>query len=250
MEKKDYVVEYPENDCILDQNEEFIFVCMDTEKEKYRLHDYDRFYEVPGLYEEVVYDHLKCASPEKVCGLLKDEIKNGHRGSNGLRILDFGAGNGIVAETLKEKLDIDIVVGVDIIPEAKTAADRDRPGVYNAYYVMDLANMDDTDKYKLEKWRFNSLVTVAALGYDDIPTHAFLNAFNMLEEGAWVAFNIKDRFLSEEDDSGYGKVLSGMFGESLELKQNEHYCHRMSLAGEPLHYNAIVGIKTSDVTIS
>jgi hypothetical protein len=36
---------------------------------------------------------------------------------------------------------VESVVGVDIIPEAQEAADRDRPGVYEDYYVVDLTRM-------------------------------------------------------------------------------------------------------------
>ena len=41
-------------------------------------------------------------------------------------------------------------------------------------------------------------MTVAALGYGDIPPQAFAEAFNLISDHGWVAFNIKDRFLQEE----------------------------------------------------
>ena len=42
---------------------------------KVRLHDYDKFFEIPGLYEEVIYNKLQCKSPKIICSLLYEEIK-------------------------------------------------------------------------------------------------------------------------------------------------------------------------------
>jgi hypothetical protein len=44
------------------------------------------------------------------------------------------------------------------------------------------------------------LVTVAALGFGDIPAKAFIEAFNIIKSEAWVAFNIKDTFFDISDD--------------------------------------------------
>jgi hypothetical protein len=135
---------------------------------------------------------------------------------------------------------------VDIIQEAKKAVQRDRPGVYDDYYVMDLSDVNKGDKRKLDRWDFNALVTVAALGFGDIPTQAFVNAFNLIENKSWVVFNIKDRFFSEDDETGYNEILQKMIGNSLKVIKKHPYCHRLSMAGEPLHYYAIVGRKEDD----
>jgi hypothetical protein len=37
-----------------------------------------------------------------------------------------------------------------------------------------------------------------------------------------------------------------MIGNSLKVVKKHHYCHRLSMAGEPLHYYAIVGRKAND----
>jgi predicted TPR repeat methyltransferase len=244
----DYEVEIPKECCSLDQNEEWIRVITEEGVETLRLHDYARFYEIPGLYEDVMYERLKCDSPRMVASALKSALKktNGESNGDALRTLDFGAGNGMVGECLKDELECEPMVGLDIIPQAREATERDRPEVYDAYYVADLSRLDAPLLEDLDKWRFNTLVTVAALGYGDIPTKAFINAFNLVEEGGWVAFNIKDRFLSDEDDSGFRGVLNDMMGGSMELLESKRYRHRISLAGEPLHYYAIVGRKLRD----
>ena len=245
MECVDYRVDYPKKLDGLDQNEEWITLTTDSGREEIRLHDYGRFFEVPGLYEDVVYKRLKCNSPSVVCQGLKTAI-GGRCGD--LKVLDFGAGNGIVGECIRNTFPCDMVVGLDIIPEARAAAERDRPGVYEDYYVLDLSQMDVQKEGLLKKWNFNTLVTVAALGYGDIPAQAFINAFNLIENGGWVAFNIKDRFLSDDDETGFRETIDKMMGDSIEISFTKRYRHRLSLAGESLYYHAIAGKKLKNVS--
>ena len=246
MSTCDLQVAYPGKTCMLDQNEEFFDLITDEGRERIRIHEYDRVYDVPGLYEEVVYNKLQCDSPKVITGLLKEAVEQDKGPSEPLRLLDFGAGNGIVGECLQDALETETIVGVDIIDEAKKAVKRDRPGIYDDYYVMDLSQPDAHDKKRLDRWNFNALVTVAALGFGDIPTKAFVNAFNLVDNGSWVVFNIKDRFFSDDDDTGYNEMLQEMVGSSLNVLKKHHYCHRLSMAGDPLHYYAVVGRKEND----
>jgi hypothetical protein len=239
-------IEYPDKQCMLEQNEEWFHLVTEDGQERIRIHEYDRVYDVPGLYEEVVYNKLRCDSPQVITGLLKETITTAGEGDTPLRVLDFGAGNGIVGECLQEAVDAETIVGVDIIDEAKKAVRRDRPEIYDDYYVMDLSRADETDRKRLDNWNFNALVTVAALGFGDIPTKAFVNAFNIVEDNSWVVFNIKDRFLSDSDNTGYNEILQDMIGRSLKVYKKHHYCHRLSMSGEPLYYYAIVGRKEND----
>ncbi|MGD2184922.1 MAG: class I SAM-dependent methyltransferase [Desulfobacterales bacterium] len=247
MHADKYKVVYPDDACELDQNEEFFTLVTEDGSRRLRIHDYDKVYKVPGLYEEVVYDHLKCDSPQKVCSLLSQEIDAAGGPSDQLRALDFGAGNGVSGECFAEKFDCKALVGLDIFAEAREAAQRDRPELYDAYYVMDLSEPSNNDLQALDKWNFNVLLTVAALGYGDIPAQGFINAFNLVEKGALIAFNIKERFMSDEDDTGYHDTLEAMMGDSLETLKIKHYCHRLSMSGDPLHYYAVVGRKKGEI---
>jgi hypothetical protein len=242
----DLQIEYPDKECMLEQNEEWFHLITDDGQERIRIHEYDRVYDVPGLYEEVVYKKLRCDSPQVITDLLEDAMGTMEKPLAPLRVLDFGAGNGIVGECLRQAMDAEAIVGVDIIEEAKKAVERDRPEVYDDYFVMDLSQPDKEAKRHLEGWNFNALVTVAALGFGDIPTKAFVNAFNLVEPGSWVVFNIKERFLSDSDDTGYCEMLQDMIGRSLKVHKRHHYCHRLSMTGEPLYYYAIVGRKEND----
>lgn len=249
METSEFEIFIPDCSSGLDQNEEWIQVTTCNGEEKIRLHEYGRFYEIQGLYDHL-YQRLRCQSPRVVCGALKEEIQKANKNPLTFRVLDFGAGNGQVGERLSRDIGCEALVGLDILPQAKEAAHRERPGVYDDYFVTDLANPTEKDKKALSKWRFNALVTVAALGFGDIGTRAFCNAINLVEEGGWVAFNIKERFLSDGDDSGFNEVLSSTMADGLDIVHSRRYRHRDSLAGEPLYYYVIVGRKRADIHVN
>lgn len=237
---------FPDGENGLDQDQEWFEVESGGRSQRLRVHDYDKLYQHPGLYEALIVDHLKCDSPNVVYNVLKEELDEWLPEQDQVHAIDMGAGNGMVGELLKEKLDCQTLVGVDIFPEARQAAHRDRPGVYDEYCVADLTSQEGVEQLEKLDADFNMLVTVAALGYGDIPVGAFVNAFNLLEDGAMVAFNIKDRFLSDSDETGYKDAIQIMCEESFEVRQSRRYRHRVSMAGDPLYYVAVVGQKLKD----
>lgn len=244
-------IQFPPGDVReLCQDEVYFYLIEGASRKKIRLHEYDRIYEVPGLYEQVVYDRLKCQSPTIVADVLRNSVSQSHQRLNELRVLDLGAGNGMAGEELKTQ-GVSRLVGVDIIPEAEAATERDRPGVYDAYYVMDFASLDDNDRDELNSWSLDCLISVAALGFGDIPAGAFLEAFNMISKDGWIAFNVKETFLDRSDDSGFSQLIRELiFSEYLDLYHLRRYRHRFSIEGEPLYYFALGGKKTEDVSPS
>ena len=162
-------------------------------------------------------------------------------------MLDLGAGNGMMGEELK-KHGISRLIGVDIIPEAYEATIRDRPGLYDSYYVEDFTNLDKGKKEDIASWQCDCMVTVAALGFGDIPTRAFIEAFNIIKTEGWVAFNIKESFFDISDDSGFSKMIRELiFSKYLDVYHIERYRHRLSIEGQPLYYFVIAGRKKADV---
>jgi SAM-dependent methyltransferase len=242
--KHDKVV-FPQSDEQLDQDEEYFELGLEN-KEKIFFHDYRKIYKVPGLYEQVFAKHLKCESPKVISDLLYKNVKSSDQNPSELRILDFGAGNGMVADELNDQ-DPELIVGVDILEEAKEAAERDRKGLYRDYLVTDMAKPSEDEMSRLSSFKFNTLVTVAALGFEHIRPVGFINAFNLLPSGGWVAFNLRDRFLSDSDDSGFQQALNKDGKEALEVLDQKRYVHRLSVKGEPIHYQAIVGRKLGDI---
>ena len=85
----------------LDQHEAHFTLVEDSGKEvSIRFHDYAAIYERPGLYEQLFYERLKCQSPQKVVDILRYTMETGSESFSELRVLEFGAGNGMVGEEL------------------------------------------------------------------------------------------------------------------------------------------------------
>lgn len=232
------------------QSEAYFYLVEDGEEVKLRFHDYDRIYDRPGLYEQIFYERLKCTSPDKVGEILRSALATGEENFSALRVLDLGAGNGIMGEVLKND-GVARLIGADIIKEAKEAADRDRPGVYDEYYVADFTNLSDEEREELRGWSFNCLTSVAALGFGDIPPKAFFEAMSLVREGGWVAFNIKETFLDRSDDSGFSRFIRELISsEYMDVFHLERYRHRYSMEGVPLYYYALVARKMHDIPVS
>jgi len=235
-----------------DQDEEYFFLVEpdrgeDRNKRKIHFHEYAKIYNIPGLYEQLFYERLKCNSPKKVLEALRYSVSQARENFTELRVLDLGAGNGMMGEQVRNQ-GVARLVGADIIPEAKEANDRDRPAVYDAYYVADFCNLTSHQKKDLEEWSFNCLTTVAALGFGDIPVKAFTEAFNILQSEGWIAFNIKETFLDKSDLTGFSVAIRELiFSEYLDVYYLERYRHRLSMEGKPLYYFAIAGRKNSDI---
>ena len=239
-----YEITFPET-AALGQDEEWCLVRENGSERRVRFHDYGEIYEMPGLYEQLFYEHLECSSPATVGRLLGRELKRSDVDPAALRVLDVGAGNGMVGEQLAE-IGVETIVGVDIIPEAAAAAERDRPDVYDDYLVVDLTDLGDETLRDLEARELSGLTCVAALGFGDIPPAAFAAAYDVLTEGAWLAFSIKEDFLEETGGSGFARLMRELVGRGMvEIRAQRRYRHRLSASGEPVHYIALVAAKRS-----
>jgi hypothetical protein len=231
----------------LDQDEEWCEIEHDGERRRILLHDYATIYGVPGLYEHIYDEKLNCTSPNVVCDLLRAELDTAGIDPATLTALDFGAGNGMVGELLR-RFGIDELVGIDLLPEARAAAHRDRPGLYGDYHVLDLTELRRRDRRRLDEHDFDLMTCVAALGFGDVPPAAFAEAFNLVSSPGWIAFNIRERFLEDSDPCGFGAFIGRMFKEGvIEERTRVSYTHRVSVAGKPLPYYAIVATKCRDV---
>lgn len=228
----------------LAQDEAYFLLKEDGRELEIRFHDYDRIYDRPGLYEQLFYQRLHCASPRKARDLLAKVLQDNRVELNELRVLDLGAGNGMVGELL----DAARVVGVDISESARQACERDRPDAYDAYYVADMSRPDPDMISEMKSWKLDCLTCIAALGFGDIPAMAFANAFNLIRPEGWVAFNIKETFLQESDRSGFSMLVKHLLvSDTLQVHHLERYRHRISIDGRALFYYVLVGRKESDI---
>lgn len=251
-----------------------------------RFHDYAQVYSIPGLYNQLFGgpdSETKCISPQVMAGLLREQLPlvlqnkrkvSGRRNEGGkqrLRVLDLGAGNGMMGEEIRSLArsydggsilagDSTRIVGLDILPEAKFAAEYERPGVYDAYVVADIteyvkAAPGDPVEAMLFAQGFNVLTSVSSLAFGDGSVRAFKAAVSLVEEGGLLVFNLKEDFFDPVDsvngDEGAATNEIGFSGlihnavdkDYLSIVAKRRYCHRYSVTGEPLYYVAVVAVK-------
>jgi predicted TPR repeat methyltransferase len=243
-----YEIRFPQgHDC--EQDQEWCEVTVDGRARRIRFHDYAEIFALPGLYEQIFYDELECESPRTVADLLCAHLDAIGADPSELDVFDVGAGNGMVGEQLQLR-GTRTVVGVDIIEAAADATERDRPHAYDDYFVVDLTNMPAAVRAELESRRFSCLTTVAALGFGDIPPDAFAAAYNLIQPGGTIAFNIKEDFIAEGDESGFSRLVHQAIADgTMELGARQRYRHRLSVTGEPLNYTAMIGQKRGDLPL-
>lgn len=240
------VVEFPDEHG-LSQDSEWCTVTVDGQKRTLRFHEYGAIFSIPGLYEELFYRRLKCDSPKTLRALLEKALTEHGVAPASLRGIDLGAGNGMMGEELKA-LGVAAQVGTDILPEAAMATQRDRPGIYADYVVADLTQPTPEVRQRLTAHQPNLMVTVAALGFGDIPSMAFVEAWNLIATPGWVVFNIKQEFLDAKYDYGFSELVRRLERENLlKLHHQVSYVHRYALDGRPLPYVGFVGQKKGPI---
>ena len=91
------------------------------------------------------------------------------------------------------------------------------------------------------------MTSVAALGFGDVPPEVFTAAFDLVEDGGWVAFTIKEDFLDGEDESGFAGADRRDAARAARSSERgrRRYRHRLDVNGDPIHYVAIAGVKRS-----
>jgi len=231
----------------IEQDEERCEIVARGEKRRIRFHDYAAVFRTPGLYEELFYDRLECCSPSYISNLLESVVHESGERLEDFRVLDVGAGNGMVGDELQD-LGVRSIIGIDIIPEAKEATNRDRPDVYEDYRVTDLTDLSEVQEERLRRADANCLTTVAALGFGDIPPLAFAKALDLIATPGWLAFNLKEGFLREQDDSGFSKLIRRLNRDGfIQTLCYRRYQHRISISGEPLFYVAVIAKKLKDL---
>jgi SAM-dependent methyltransferase len=222
-----------------DQTEEaFTVTYRRGRSERMRLHDYDRVFAVAGLYEDVVQRRLQCASPAKLAEVLLRVAALEGRDPHLLRVLDLGAGNGIVGEELRAR-GVDVLVGTDSSRKACEAAARDRPGLYASYVVGD-ANGQPELGTLVRELGINCIVCAGALGFEHIEAHSFAELWDLLPPGAMFALTVHED-LAQPGTSDIGDELAvlGAGEAGTEIVVWERFRHRLAVSGAAIHYIAI-----------
>jgi predicted TPR repeat methyltransferase len=212
-----------------------------NEHEIVHLHDYPRIYAVPGLYEHIVQERLRCRSPQvAVEGFLRAITQLAIEPSS-MTVLDIGSGTGLVGE-LARGGGVARVVGVDSLAEGRVACLRDRPGIYTDYLIGDLGSRSGTLPARLRGYAPDGLISAGAFGGTHAPPAALINALSVLPVGAPVAVTIDERWMDNSDPAGLGAAIEQLTERGdLALIERKRFQHRITTTGDPIFYDLIVG---------
>jgi hypothetical protein len=226
-----------------DQTQEALVVRhADGTTDAFRLHEYDRVYAVPGLYEEVVQERLESASARILAQRLVACAAGTGVAAGDLAVFDLGAGNGVSGEELRAR-GVGALVASDCSPAARDAARRDRPGLYAAYLVGDTDDLPQA-RDVVREHRLNALVCAGALGLGHISAESFHRLWCAFGPGSWFSVSLHED-LAEPGGSDFGDYLAGFEAreDGGEIVISERFRHRLTMAGEPITYVAVVARK-------
>jgi hypothetical protein len=207
--------------------------------EEVALHDYARVYALPGVYEQIVQEDLGCRSPAQVAQMLARALAALGRDRADTRVIDVGAGNGVSGEALRA-IGVEVVLGTDVVAEARAAALRDRPGVYGEYLTLDLAALSAEQAEHVRSLRAGALTCVAPVGAARgmVPPEAIAAGCRLLC-GEPLLVSLHDPRHGEPDPLG-ARFFAERVGAEATLLDHERYLHRFLVTGAPYELEASV----------
>jgi hypothetical protein len=213
----------------------------DGSLQELRLHDYGRLYSLPGVYEQIVQERLGCRSPAEIAGMLAAAIDEAGWNRARARVIDLAAGNGVSGEALAAE-GMRLVLGTDIVPAAREAALRDRPGLYDSYLTLDLLALSGGQERAVAELEANALACVVPVGDqpDVLPARALGRAAGLLTADAIVAYMYDPA--GGVDDAMTPETWPSLLGAEVEARELERrrYLHRRTANGEPYEMEGVV----------
>lgn len=195
------------------------------------MHDYAALYAEPGLYERVFYDELGMRSTVEVSRLFAATLAELHHDPAEQRLRELGVGH---------------VVGLDLEPAAREAAERDRPGLYDDYLVGDLTAWSEERLADTRGYDLTALVAHAAIGVGHVPPLALERALGLIAPGGLFAFAVAPPLLPGAIDApteaaGYHELLADLLERRGEELARHAYVHRLRGDGSEDLAVALVG---------
>ncbi len=209
----------------------------DGRVQEFYLHDYEQLYALPGVYEQIVHERLGCRSPAEVAALLADTVRSLDWDAGAVRVIDVAAGNGVSGEALAAA-GLRPVLGSDLVPAARAAARRDRPGLYEQYQTLDLLALTEADRAAIRARHANVLCCVAPVGDHAVPPQALAAVAPLLEPDALVAY-MHDVEIVDADPVTVELWRSAVGVDAEELARRR-YVHRRTVSGAPYEMEAVV----------
>lgn len=239
-----FLITIPDTSTRLPFGDEYVYVDLQSgEREKFPVHRYSKMYQIPYLYDTIMYRYLECRSPGGIINVMARIFKErGGLDIIRMKTLELGAGPGTFGEYLRKYLRIRNLVGLDIEPLALMAAKRDRPGLYGEYVVEDLCRLSPGMLNTSGSW--DLVVAASAAGWGHIPVEGFQQAWDLLKIGGWFGIHVR----KDDTDIGCRAIcnwISGLCGTGqFNLAKEERIYHRRSVDGYELYYDFFLGIKT------
>ncbi|MEM9922999.1 MAG: methyltransferase domain-containing protein [Cyanobacteria bacterium P01_D01_bin.50] len=223
----------------LPHQEEYFYLLTESGQElRLRIHDYPEVYQIPGLYEYLVCEKLQYQAPQVISKLLIEQTTRDGININDLSILDVGAGNGISGKALTN-LGVTSIFGLDIIPESTQATQRDYPGVYQQYYVEDLACLSEQTYQELKNKKLNVLLFSGSLYH--LPFKALCSALSLLEGGGWLAITLRTSEMKQIKSENARYLFETLVNrKALKIIAEKEYQQRLTISGKPMMGVAII----------
>lgn len=209
-------------------NETFKLVFSDGKEQIIKSWEYSTIYSFPYLYRRLYCDLLNYQCVEVLGKLL---FKHAPKKINALHVLDVACGSGLMGKFLKENspIKIETLVGVDILPEAIMALNRDYPNIYDKTLVV----KDEVDLKSISNLSFNCLVISG--GASHIQYEQVKKYIERINENGYVVFN-----LLIEDASGRREQILKWLNENLSFCESEIYDHRKLVNGNIVRHEAFL----------
>jgi len=227
------------------QSDENFHAKVSNAVEVFNIHDYASLYRIPWLYDIALYHALQCKTPTEMSDAIAAVWAEAHVDTIGLRVLELGAGSGAFGYELRHTLRVGRLEAIDICPEAALAAERDRPGIYDAYYVDDLTNLSSATRSAFNAAQFNVVAVASATGWGNhIPLSGFQKGVDLLSAGGWFIFHVKPQDPDPECVQlcmWIDELLTS--GRLTQVYRRPHF-HRKSSNGTDITYDVIIGRKT------
>ena len=158
-----------------------------------------------------------------------------------LRVLELGAGSGAFGYELRNTLSVGRLDAIDICPEASVAAHRDRPGLYDAYFVDDLTKLRTETRRAFEATQYNVVAVASATGWGNhIPIAGFQKGFDVLCSGGWFVFHVKPGDPDPECIELCAWIEDLIASKKLRQSYRGSHFHRKSSNGSEISYDVVI----------
>lgn len=226
------------------QSAEAFSAVVDGERQTFLMHDYPTMYKVAGLYDAMMFGMLSCRTPPLLAKVFEVCLE-AMAFTTPIRMLEIGAGSGAFGEQVKKRnFVVGRLVGLDNIKEAREAAARDRPSVYEDYLVCDLTRLDKSAVGSITRLEPNCVAVASATGWGNhIPVSGFQAAFDLLEKDGWFVFHVKPNDPDPECVALNQWIDHLVEDGKIENSTRGRIYHRQNVDGYPIFYDYVVGQK-------